>query len=280
MPTYAIRVDLSALIEAIPCVIDESVLPRLALAVRKFAEQAELDWKEDVLRAHGVWIDHKKQYAASIQTRQLGPFSYEVFSDLKLAEAIETGRPAYDLKRMLDSSLKVRRTKDGRRYLIIPFRHNTPGNDALARPMPQDIYKIVGKKGFGKSLITGVGWRNSGTGALSTQTRRGHNQTKGEAVRVATRKYVWGDRLPAGLAGKLKPHHATDIYAGMVRMNTSSGKQKSSKYLTFRVMREGVPKWIIPARPGLNIAQGVADRLRPLAEEAFREAVVRSVEEA
>ncbi|BBL75412.1 hypothetical protein [Methylomagnum ishizawai] len=280
MPTYAIRVDLSALIEALPGVIDESVLPRLALAVRKFAEQAELDWKEDVLQAHGVWIGHKKQYAASIQSRQLGPFSYEVFSDLKLAGEIETGRPAYDLKRMLDSSPKVRRTKDGRRYLIIPFRHNTPGNEALARPMPQDIYKIVGKKGFGKSLITGVGWRNSGTGALSTQTRRGHNQTKGEVVRVATRKYVWGDRLPAGLKEKMKPHHAVDIYAGMVRMETSSGKQRSSKYLTFRTMREGSSKWIIPARPGLNIAQGVADRLRPLAEVAFREAMGRSVEEA
>jgi hypothetical protein len=277
MQSYGIRVDLSGLLDAIPVVVDEKVFPLLRQAVEAVVQQVEIDWKQAVWQTPGVWIGEKQAYFKSIQSRFTGPFSAEVWTDYKLAEEIETGRPPKDLKRMLDSSLKVRMSKQGLRYLYIPFRHNTPGNEALAPAMPQEIYDIVGAKDFEKSLITGVGWRESGTGALSIRTRQGHNQIKGRVVQVATRKYVWGSRLGSGLAPKLRDHHKTDIYAGMVRMETSSGKQQSSKYLTFRTMSEKSKGWIIPARPGLHIAQGVSDRLQPLAEKAFAEAIKQDI---
>jgi len=66
-------------------------------------------------------------------------------------------------------------------------------------------------------------------------------------------KYSWGQRLGAG----------------MVRMDTSSGKQKSSAYLTFRVMTEKQHgKWIIPAQPGRFIAKRVAEETGRMAAGA------------
>jgi hypothetical protein len=266
MQSYGIRVDLSGLLDAIPVAVDEKVLPLLRQAVEAVVHRVEIDWKQAVRQAPGIWIGEKQAYFKSIQSRFTGPFSAEVWTDYKLAEEIETGRPPKDLKRMLDSSLKVRMSKDGRRYLFIPFRHNTPGNEALAQAMPQEIYDIVGSSEFEKSRVIGRGWRESGTGAFSIKTR--------EPYKVRTRQYVWGSRLGSGLlpAGQDYKH-----YAGMVRFDTSSGNQKSSQYLTFRTMSEKSKGWIIPARPGLNIAQGVADRLRPLADQAFADAIKRDI---
>jgi hypothetical protein len=56
-------------------------------------------------------------------------------------------------------------------------------------------------------------------------------------------------------------------------MNTSAGKAKSSAYLTFRTMKEGSPKWIVPAKPGLQIVSKVAADLEPILEETMGKVV-------
>ena len=156
---------------------------------------------------------------------------------------------------MLDTSLRVRTVTKGKnagkRYLIIPFRHQTPGNNALGRDMPLDIHNKA--KLLLSSSVTGRSHRPSGTGALSIKSK--------SPIMVPQKSYKWGDRLPAGLAPKLKDFHTTDIYAGMVKMNTSAGKAKSSQYLTFRVMMEGSPKWIVSAKPGLKIVEKIAKEI-------------------
>ena len=43
--------------------------------------------------------------------------------------------------------------------------------------------------------------------------------------------------------------------------------------MTFRMMMDGQQGWIIPARPGLYLAKGVAEEMQPIAEKAFTEAV-------
>ena len=265
MTQLSIKVDLSALGTAINRVIDEKVFPHLNQAVNAVAQQAANDWKEAVFRAK-LWSGEKTPYMGSITYSMTGPFSARVESDYKYAFDIDNGRPAYDQKRMLMTSKKVRyATKGknkGKRYLIIPFRHNTPGNDALAPAMPQDVYDLASQ--LPKSRVTG--------------SKRQHNGGTGARVRVVERAtYAWGGRLPAGLKPKLRQHHKTDIYAGMVRMETSSGGQTSSAYMTFRVMMEGSPNWILPAKPGLYLVKDVADKLQPLAERAFVEAVKRDL---
>ena len=207
------------------------------------------------MKQPGIWIAEKQKYVESITWKPSGPFSAHVWADYKFAEEIETGRPARDLKAMLQTSNKTRLTKSGKKYLIIPFRHNVPGNEAHARAMPPEVYAAVSSADFRKSRVTGKTTRLNAKGAVVPQN-----------------VYHWGSRLMHE-GQKLKEFHTSNPYDGMVRFNTSSGKQKSSAYLTFRVMMEGSMKWIVPAKPGAFILQKVVADIEPKAQAAFEKAM-------
>lgn len=260
-----ISVDLSELLAVGP-VARAGIFGNLSAAVESVAQAGVERWQRAALKAP-LWDGERRAYAASIRYQMTGPYSAEVESDYKYVEDIETGRPAYDMKRMLDTSLKVRISKKGRRYLIIPIRHNTPGNVALAPAMPKKVYQAAVKMDV--SRIVGGGRRISGTGAWDPKTRA--------PAMVERRKYVWGGRMEAGMAPKLKKTHRSDPYAGMVKMNTSSGGQTSSAYLTFRVMVEGSSGWVRKPTAGLFIAQHVADSMRRTAESDFSAAIARDI---
>jgi hypothetical protein len=91
-------------------------------------------------------------------------------------------------------------------------------------------------------------------------------KTRGPLM-VKQAHYAWNGRLTAK-ALREAGMDAADVkkYAGMVRMNTSSGGQRSSQHLTFRVMIEGSSGWIIPAQPGRHIVADVAQEMEPIAQ--------------
>lgn len=251
---------------AVRAAIFQQVYPLLTEAVGAVAQQTAINWIEAVHEAR-LWVGEKDAYAASIQVKMTGAFSALVWSDYKQAEQIENGRPARDLKRMLDTSLKVRTNKRGGRYLIIPFRHSTPGQEATGPTMPEHVYDQAGK--LKPSSVVGMGTRLSGTGAMDIKTR--------QHLTVPQRIYQWGGRLAPGSMGP-NPKGKKDRFAGMVRFDAARpGGQQYSTYLTFRVMTEGSKGWIIPPKPGLHIARGVVNAMQPVAEEIFREAVKRSL---
>lgn len=277
MAEFKISVDLSGIASA-GAIVNQQVLPLLSQAVRVVAQQTAINWQEAVQRAK-LWSGEKDAYSASIEMKMTGPFSALVWSDYKNAEEIETGRPPRDLKKMLGTSLKVRVSKKGRRYLIIPFRHSTPGNDALGPAMPPSVYEMA--KDMAPSSITGQGTRLSGTGAYGITSR--------QRLTVPKNVYNWGDRLDVmtwtrkynatfgGAAGKIS-EKTMGRYQGMYRFNTTTpGGSQSSTYLTFRVMSEGSPGWIVPAQPGLYLAKKTSDDMQPIATEAFGEAVKRTL---
>lgn len=247
---YKVSFDLSELIDAGQDIITKAMLPTVHRAVKAIAYETVYHWKDAVSKSK-LWNGEKQAYMESVKWRMLSDFSAIVETDYKLASEIETGRPQRDLKKMLDTSLKVRNGKKGR-YLIIPFRHSTPGQVALGQDMPPDIYKKA--RFLDASKVTGNFSRPSGTGAFNMKTRK--------AITVPAKSYKWGDRLPAGMSAKLKDYHTTDIHAGMVRFNTSAGGANSSAYLTFRIMGEWqTNKWIVQAKPGQFIAKKVADKI-------------------
>lgn len=266
MSQYKISVDLADL-AAIKDIINAEVFPLLKTAVTAVAFQTHANWQKAVYDAK-LWSGEKDAYAQSITWRMTGDLSAIIEADYKNAEEIETGRPARDLKKMLDTSMKVRANKDGQRYLVIPFRHNVPGSASSGQSMPANVYAMA--KAMEASKVTGHSKRVSGTGAYSTKTK--------SPYLVRQRHYQWGDSLPAGMASKQKPHHATDIYAGMRRFDTKGGSSKQhSTYLTFRVMSEASKGWIVPPQPGLYIARKVADDMQPLAEKAFQQAIKKTL---
>lgn len=263
---FNISFDLGSVLD-ITAVVNKQIFPLLNQAVRGIAQQTTADWQAAVYGAK-LWSGEKDAYAKSITWRMTGDFSAVVEATYKHADEIETGRPSRDLKRMLNYSLKVRTTKSGTRFLYIPFRHNTPGSNAHAKSMPQDIYDLA--KILAPSKITGQGQRLSGTGAYDVKSRK--------RLTVTQNKYNWGQRLPAGLSEKMKPYHVTDIHAGMYRFDTSTpGGAKSSQYLTFRTMSEKSNGWIVPAQPGQFIARGVTEKMKPKANAAFAEAIKRTL---
>lgn len=255
--SYTISLDLGARMQ-ISAGINAQLLPLVNQAVNAIAQATAAHWKESVMRAR-LWSGEKDAYVKTVTYRMTGDFTAVVESDYKYAQDIETGRPARDLKKMLDTSMKVRTTSKGTRYLIIPFRHNTPGNAAHAKPMTAEVFKQA--KMLSPSTITGHGRRASGTGAWSLQTQ--------SPATVRQRTYSWGERL----SGANIPRNQQ----GMVRMNTGTGGKKSSSYLTFRVMSEKSKGWIIPAQPGQFLAKKVSEDMQPLAAAAITEAIRRTM---
>lgn len=257
MAKYNVSVDLSALYEA-NGVIAKAIFGNVATAVNAVAHEGAHQWKDSVNKA-ALWSGEKKPYIKSINVVNTGDFSAEISSDYKYAAEIETGRPAKDLKRMLQTSQKTRISKSGHKYLIIPFRHNSSGGDAHARAMPSSVYKSA------ESLVPSYIMPLGSSKPPQRLSASGHM--------VKQDSYQWGGRLPAGLAPKLKDHHKTDIYASMVKFDTSTPHAKSSAYMTFRVMSDKSSGWIVPAKPGLYLAKNVADKLQPLLEAAIGGAV-------
>lgn len=247
--------------------------PTLTGAVQAIANAAHQQWLAYAQGAplpNGQVIGIRSDtYHRSIQLEQISPFHYRVFSNLAYAEAIETGSPARDLKKMLHSSLKVRVNKDGKRYLIIPFQHGTPGTTTFgSNVMPQAVHNWFKPQSVARSRVISLGTRPSGTGASDIKTR--------QPFLVLKRDYEWGARLTKKHLGAMGiTGTAANRMAGMVNMRNpgGSGGAAHSQYLTFRIMTEDSPGWLAPAIPGKYPAKTVADKIKPIAERAFKEAL-------
>lgn len=242
-------------------------MKRVAEAVDRVANRVLREW---VRFAHGkVEVGGRRltrttgAYAHSIQVRPLddNPRSIgrRVFSDSPYAQIIELGAPRRDQKEALKTSLMVRVSSKGKRYLIIPFRHGTPGTSTM-RPMPEDVHEIV-KNHKGSGVLVHAA-RPSGQipeiqqAAIRRGLPSGMYHTMGRSlVMVPGRWYKWGDRAPEFAHHKLKKEHKTDPYAGMVRMEHDQPGSRHSEYVTFRTMSEDSPadSWIIKAKEGFHV---------------------------
>jgi hypothetical protein len=277
MTEFRISVELGHLLPP-DTPVNADVFPTLASAVKRVAETA-----------HGLWVSYASgaplpdgkvinnrtgEYQRSIMLRETGPFSAVVESDLAYAKSIEEGSPARDMKRMLTSSLKVRISERGDRYLIIPFRWNHPGS-VMGQNMPVAVHNWWSVQKRASSSITGTYRRVSGTGALDIHTH--------SVLTVAGWRYQWGKRLGGNDLANLgiNPSHGIGKQmAGMVnfRRPGGTGGSSHSQFITFRVMSErSVGKWIVPAQPGKWPARTVAQQLQPIAEQAFAAAVEEDI---
>lgn len=274
MALYRIKIDLSPVV-GVAANLQAELMPRVTHALERISETTKNLWIERVKQQKGIWIEEKNRYIGSIRWQFTSPLSTEVWTEYEVADLIEHGRPARDLKTMLNTSQKVRRTEDGRRFLVIPFRHNTPGNKALAPDMSPQAYAMA--KGMKLSKATGDSQRPMGQTMRFSRALGMHAspvqspfasdiKTRGP-VTVAATHYAWGGRLSAKALRAAGMDNA-DVrkYAGMVRMKDDAFRNRSGGYLTFRVMIEGSNGWIIPAQPGRHIVADVAQEMEPIAQ--------------
>jgi hypothetical protein len=253
--------------------LTKDAFPNLSYAVQNLAVKAQEQWMryargEPMPDGRSIGI-RSGGYLRSIQLRQVNDFAAEVYSELPYATALEEGMPARDMKKMLGSSWKVRVSKKGKRYLIIPFRHDTPGS-VQGNPMPQAVHEWWKAPNREASHITGAHERVSGALGSSIATRR--------QMTVPGRSYHWGSRLSkAALQGLGADQAQVRRMAGMVHFrNPESGGHSS--FITFRVMSEDSPGWQAPATPGFWPARTTSDQLRPIAETIFARALQTDIQ--
>lgn len=257
--SYTVSFDAASLIHGLGLQVEAAI----AQAVQNTALTARAVWQQTVLQTPGLWAPLKDRYAASIKVEyDASGMGARIYSDDPMATLIETGIPARDLKRMLDTSLKTRVVKSGKhagqRYMIIPFRIQTPGNTAHGRDMPQSVYEEALK--LKKSKVTFIGYRENQLGVMGI---RGVKEK--QLLTVRARTYKWGERLDGD--------HLPKNLRGMVRFNTSSGGQKSSAYMTFRVLTEWSTGWIVPAQPGRYIVKSVSEQAQIMLKDEVTQAI-------
>lgn len=285
MISYKISLNMADVMAA-KSMINKQVFPLLNQAVRAVATQLAANWQMEVYKQRGMWSGEKDAYAQTISFEMLDDFSAIVQATYDQASQIESGRPGRDLKKMLDTSRKVRRTEDGRRFLVIPMRHNMTGNNALAQSMPPGVYAMA--KALSASRVTAQTRRLAGEvthldpkvgmHASTKQTDYLSNTRTKSAVLVKRNHYEWGGQLKASVL-KAAGMSAADVkrYSGMRKFDNGTLGAPSSTYMTFRLMVEGSSGWVTKAEPGRYIAKKVEDDMRPLAEKAFQEAVKRTL---
>lgn len=145
------------------------------------------------------------------------PFSGAVILRGKLANSLELGYSAFDMKKGFAGSSKVVATQNGGWYLTIPIRHSTPNSFMYGKPMPKDIYAEAKKLPHWGSLKVSGGQLTSWTGY----------------------------------------QHKANIHDSLTRIIKPNGKTKQSQYYTFRrVSNNSDPlSWWHPGYAGVHIAE-------------------------
>lgn len=177
----------------------------------------------------------------------------------------------YDMKKMLSTSAKVRISKDGKRYLVIPFTHskaslNTAGLGKEAQslsPSRKQVPTIADPRS--------VAWGEhlSDMGDFGRQRKLfsviGEQFAKERAGQKGVMTYY---RKGSAFASGVDYQWKASKFEGIVRMVDHKGK--TSEYVSFRVMSENSPanSWIHPGIRASHIAENTANIIRPQFQEA------------
>jgi len=197
----------------------------------------------------------------------------------QLPNMVEQGWSGGDMRSWLLNSPKAKQGKNGP-YLVVPFRHGTPGTSGrnVGAPMPGPIHTVVKKL---MPTLSRPGKPVSTAGGQTTvYGKRLHPKLP---MRQAARRI---------LQRKEKPWHTTGLYMGMVRkaQNTAGGL-KTSGYQTFRTITGNTNQeafkdekgefgpagdmrghWVHPGIKPRNLARQVEKHIAKIATHIVRQA--------
>ena len=179
-----------------------------------------------------------------------GLIAYVISSDDPKAYWLEVGTDPWDMRKILQTSHKVRQTAEGTRYLVIPFRWGTPGTKVVGayagREMKMPVYQFMLNR-VPESFITGTYQEPS---------------LIDPNVSVDRRRYDWGGSLTPRDLHELgiDPNTAPGRHmVGMYRMNDPEGGH--AQHVTFRTISERSPAgtWMHPGTEGKYPAKATAE---------------------
>jgi hypothetical protein len=154
------------------------------------------------------------------------------------------------------SGKNVKVSKDGHLYVIVPFRHGTPGSVTM-KPMPQEIAKQA------KKLTSSTSIGRVGGKLITNWGSRLNEPEHGRRSKIST-----PDRPFAPYTWKTGPYH------GMVK----TGGKGHTQYMTFRVVSSKTPAdsqaWAQPAIAPRPVAEASARQAMPKILEFIRDAIM------
>lgn len=200
-------------------------------------------WSGEYARSIKIEVDSREGDGALL--------TYVISSDDPKAFWIETGTAAWDMRKMLQTSHKVRQTAEGKRYLVIPFRWGTPKTLVVGayvgREMTEQVHQFMLNR-VPESFITGTYQQPS---------------LIDPDVMVDRYSYQWGGNLTPRDLNELgiDPNTAPGRHmVGMYRMNDPE-VGGHAQHVTFRTISENSPEgtWMHPGTEGKYPALAVAE---------------------
>ena len=256
---------LKALIDAMDSVATKQVFPETSKRLSESAEIVKTLWQdwatgETALSGIGKIDKPSVSLAKSIQVRNTGMFSREIYTEHKLMQQIQDGTPdvEYDMKQTHPYGRRSRMSKKGIPYLIIPFRWGTPNKNGTKRArfnnvIPSATYRTM-LKGF----------------EMSSRTQNTHSEKNAKGENVERSEYKWGSRLKLDKGNRLD---------GLVRMLDDSSDKLKSTYFTFRIISAKSPtnSWIYKreGKPSLDVTSAIQEEL----QASITEYVIAGIEE-
>lgn len=233
------------LMEVLP--ILETAQARLAIA-RNVMEGA----RAKLIKIAGRKLKSSRMdYIQGIQPLEVGLDGVSLIISGALPVMVEEGwdgRLLHETLLRLDApgAKKIRVSKEGHRYRHIPFRQKTPRAS------------MQGGQPMGSQFQP-----RGGLSREAPKTIISNSADLGKMIAKKARSLKAGEQLPAGLAPKLRPHHTTDVFAGM-KVNLQPVEGKGGKvryqrtYTTFRTISENVTdKWYHPGIEARNFLDDV-----------------------
>jgi hypothetical protein len=264
-----------------------ALFPNSLHALKRLADAAEERWRgiaEGAIPLDSGKIMHKwgGEYSQSISTKPVtrptdgSLIGYEISSSDPKAYWLEVGTSAWDMRKLLNTSHKVRQTAEGKRYLVMPFRWGTPGTLVVGayvnREMPESVHQFMLTR-IKESFVTGTYQEAS---ILDPN------------VSVTRYRYQWGDHLtPNDVASLgLDPNDKPGKHmVGMYRFNDPEAG-RHAHHTTFRTLSDNSAPgtWIHPGTEPHLVAASVTtwvERVyRRYMESALDADVARLIQQA
>jgi hypothetical protein len=187
-----------------------------------------------------------------------------VVNTSRLARALEYGQAAYHLPSRINWGLirTARRSKSGRYYLLIPFRHYSAQRGSRA---------AAGSPTSRRAMLTRAVYE------VARRLRPGQFLTAGPSHGRAVHAPGLHPYVPA-LPQNVRPGYThAALQEGLRRV--PGARRGSGQYLTFRTMTSDSPGWWIPAKPPRPVVAETVRTASPDVQRLLTTAAVEDVRE-